>query len=62
MNSGTIYVESTSNRNYTLGEFLNIWGIDLKGKTLKVTVDETVISDPTSHILEDGQNLNLYIT
>jgi hypothetical protein len=60
--SGTIHVESTTNRNYTLGEFLNIWGIDLKGKTLKVTVDDIVISDPTSHILEDGQNLNLYIT
>jgi hypothetical protein len=60
--SGTIHVESTTNRNYTLGEFLNIWGIDVKGKTLKVTVDDIVISDPTSHILEDGQNLNLYIT
>ena len=60
--SGTIHVESTVNRNYTFGEFLNIWGIDLKGKTLKVTVDDTVISDPTSHILEDGQHMNLYIT
>jgi hypothetical protein len=24
--SGTIHVESNANRNYTLGEFLNIWG------------------------------------
>ncbi|MGC2425899.1 MAG: hypothetical protein WA421_02590 [Nitrososphaeraceae archaeon] len=60
--SGTIHVESTANRNYTLGEFLNIWGLDLKGKTVRTTVDGTVISDHTSHILEDGQNLNLYIT
>ena len=60
--SGTIHVESTANRNYTLGEFLNIWGIDLEGKTVKVTVDDAVISDYTNHILQDGQNLNLYIT
>ncbi len=33
--SGTIHVESTANRNYTLGEFLNIWGLDLKGKTVR---------------------------
>jgi hypothetical protein len=25
--SGTIHVESNVNRNYTLGEFLNIWGV-----------------------------------
>ena len=60
--SGTIHVESTANRNYTLGEFLNIWGLDVKGKTVRATVDGTVISDHISHILEDGQNLNLYIT
>lgn len=60
--SGTIHVESTANRNYTLGEFLNIWGIDLQGKTVKLSVDGTVISDYVNHILEDGQNLDLYIT
>src|SRR6187200_1150576 len=60
--SGTIHVESTANRNYTLGEFLNVWGIDLEGKTVKATVDGTIVSDYTNHILQDGQNLNLYIT
>ena len=60
--SGTIHVESTANRNYTLGEFLNVWGIDLEGKTVKATVDGTIVSDYTNHILKDGQNLNLYIT
>ena len=60
--SGTIHVESTANRNYTLGEFLNVWGIDLEGKTVKATVDGTIVPDYTNHILQDGQNLNLYIT
>jgi hypothetical protein len=60
--SGTIHVESTVNRNYTLGEFLNIWGIDLNGKTIKLTVDGIPVSDHRNHVLEDGQNLDLYIT
>ena len=59
--SGTIHVESTVNRNYTLGEFLNIWGIDLNGKTIKLTVDGIPVSDHRNHVLEDGQNLDLYI-
>ena len=60
--SGTIHVESTVNRNYTLGEFLNIWGIDLSGKTIKLTVDGIPVPDHRNHVLEDGQNLDLYIT
>jgi hypothetical protein len=60
--SGTIHVESTVNRNYTLGEFLDIWGIDLHDKMVKLTVDGIPVSDYRNHILEDGQNLNLYIT
>jgi hypothetical protein len=60
--SGTIHVESTVNRNYTLGEFLNIWGIDLNDKTIKLTVDGIPVSDHRNHVLEDGQNLDLYIT
>ena len=60
--SGTIHVESTVDRNYTLGEFLNIWGIDLNDKTIKLTVDGIPVSDHRNHVLEDGQNLDLYIT
>ncbi|MDE1832648.1 MAG: hypothetical protein KGI02_09830, partial [Thaumarchaeota archaeon] len=33
---GMIHVESTIVRNYTLGEFLDIWGLDLKGKIISV--------------------------
>src|SRR6266545_7614285 len=44
--SGTVHVESTVNRNYTLGEFLNIWlGQDLNGKTVKSTIDGKPVSD-----------------
>lgn len=27
--SGTIHVESSTNRNYRLGEFFKVWGLDL---------------------------------
>src|SRR5918996_5671661 len=54
-NSGTIHVESTINRNYTLGEFLSIWGMNLDGKTVKMTADNKPIADFKEHILSDGE-------
>jgi len=44
--SGTIHVESTVYRNYTLGEFLNIWGgLDTNGKKVSATIDGKPVSD-----------------
>jgi sulfur carrier protein ThiS len=61
--SGTVHVESTVVRNYTLGEFLNIWGKDLGGgsKTVKVSVDGNPIPDYRNHILRDGEKISLQI-
>jgi hypothetical protein len=59
--SGTIHVESSANRNYTLGEFLNIWGLDLNGKTVKLTVDGKPVYDFRNHILRDKEHLILEI-
>jgi hypothetical protein len=59
--SGTIHVESNANRNYTLGEFLNIWGgLDLNGKTVKATVNGSKpVSDFRNLILRDGEQIAL---
>jgi hypothetical protein len=55
-------VESSVKRNYTLGEFLNIWGgLDLNGKTVKSTVDGKPISDFRNHVLKDREQINLVI-
>jgi hypothetical protein len=60
--SGIIHVESSVKRNYTLGEFLNIWGgLDLNGKTVKSTVDGKPISDFRNHVLKDREQINLVI-
>jgi hypothetical protein len=61
--NGTIHVESNTNRNYTLGEFLNIWGgLDLNGKTVKLAVDgKPITSDYRNLILQDGQKITLEI-
>ena len=61
--SGTIHVESSVNRDYTLGEFLDVWG-GLEtggGKTLKVTVDDQPIPDWRSHILKDREQISFKI-
>ena len=54
-NSGMVHVESTINRNYTLGEFLKVWGLDLDTKTVKMTVDFK------NHILKDGEQISLEV-
>jgi hypothetical protein len=60
--SGTIHVESTINRNYTLGEFLNIWGgLDTNGKTVRASVDGKPVSDFRDIILRDGEQINLNV-
>jgi hypothetical protein len=58
--TGTIHVESNIIRNYTLGEFLNIWGgLDTNGKTVKAMVDGTPISDYKNIVLRNGEQINL---
>jgi hypothetical protein len=60
--SGTIHVESNANRNYTLGEFLNIWGgLDTNGKTVKATADGKSVSGYKDLILRDGEKINLQV-
>jgi sulfur carrier protein ThiS len=62
-NSGVIHVESTVNRDYTLGEFLKIWGMDLNnGKSVKVSVNGQPISDWRNHVLSNGEQINLEIS
>lgn len=46
--SGTIHIESVVMRNYTLGEFLSIWGVD-KREIIQVATD-------SGEILEDYEN------
>jgi hypothetical protein len=61
--SGIIHVESNIIRNYTLGEFLNIWGgLDTTGKTVKATVDGKPVSDFRDIVLRDGVQINLDVT
>ena len=62
--SGTIHVESSVNRDYTLGEFLDVWGgLDtVSGKILKVTVDSQPVSDWRNHILSDKEQIALEIS
>ena len=62
--SGTIHVESNEIRDYTLGEFLDVWGMDFSGKTVKMTVNGTPVSADTdyrSHVFMDGEQVMLEV-
>ncbi|MBI3640311.1 MAG: hypothetical protein HY223_08365 [Thaumarchaeota archaeon] len=60
-NDGMIHVESNVKRDYTLGEFLDIWGIDLKGKTVNATSNGEPIPDYRTHVLKDEESIILKI-
>src|SRR5713226_1495048 len=58
--TGIIHVESSIIRNYTLGQFVNIWGgFDTNAKAVKATVDGAPVSDYKNIILRDGEQINL---
>jgi hypothetical protein len=60
--SGKIHVESNEERNYTLGDFLEVWGMEFSGKTVKMTVDGTAVptnTDYRSHVFKDGERIEL---
>lgn len=59
---GMIHVESKVVRNYTLGEFLDIWGLDLQGKSVSVSVYGEPISDYRNHVFKDEESIIMNIT
>ena len=60
--SGIIHVESSINRNYTLGEFLEVWGLKVDDKIVKATVDNKSITNFENIALRDGEKITLDIT
>ena len=61
--TGTIHIESNNVRDYTLGEFLDIWkGLDVNDKTVQATVNGNPVSDFRNIILKDGTSISLNVT
>jgi sulfur carrier protein ThiS len=61
--SGTIHVESNTNRDFRLGEFLDIWkGLDINDKTVQATVNGNPVSEFRNIILNDGDSISLNIS
>jgi hypothetical protein len=59
---GLIHIESTVVRDYTVGEFLDIWGLDFSQiRTISMLVDGQSVPDYENHVLKDGQQILLEI-
>ncbi|WP_148687351.1 hypothetical protein [Candidatus Nitrosocosmicus hydrocola] len=59
---GRITVGSIIDRDYSLGEFLRIWGgLDLEDKLVNATVNGNAVTDYTNIKLEDDQQIELYL-
>jgi hypothetical protein len=57
--SGIIHVESVVDRNYTLDEFLDIWGIDLSDKAIQISANGKPVNS-LNYVL-NGDNLIMKI-
>ena len=61
--SGTIHVEANTNRDFRLGELLDIWkGLDITDKTVQATVNGNPVSDFRNIILNEGDSISLNIS
>jgi hypothetical protein len=59
--SGTIHIESTASREYSVGEFLKVMGIDSSTVT-RMTVDGNEVPDFLNHEMKMGERIQLEIT
>jgi hypothetical protein len=63
--SGSIHVEANTKRDFTLGEFLDIWkglDININGKTVQGSLNGNSVSDYRNIILNDGDSISLNIS
>ncbi|HEU5119925.1 MAG TPA: hypothetical protein VFT71_02965 [Candidatus Nitrosocosmicus sp.] len=59
---GRITIGSVIERNYTLGEFLKIWGgLDLKDELVNATVNDKPVDDYRNIILKDKAQIKLNV-
>jgi hypothetical protein len=59
--SGTIHIESTIDREYTIGEFLKVMGMD-PNTVSRMTVDGNEVADFLNHEIKRGEKIQLEIT
>ena len=59
--SGIIHAESTEIKNYTLGQFLQIWSVNLENRNVALLVDGNPVDVYSSHTLSDNERLTLII-
>lgn len=59
--SGTIHIESYKTREYTFGQLLDIWGINLNEYKISVTVNDQATQDYRNYVFKDGDIVTLSI-
>ncbi|HEX7031513.1 MAG TPA: hypothetical protein VF172_00790 [Nitrososphaera sp.] len=59
--SGTIHIESTTPREYTVGEFLSVMGLDSAAVT-RMTVNGNEVDNFLDHEMQNGERIQLEIT
>ena len=60
---GLIHIESTEIRAFTLGEFLDVWGLNFEGRQAILIVNDgqAIEIDYRNHVLNDGEKIALSV-
>lgn len=58
--SGTIHIESTTQREFTVGEFLSVMGLDSEAVT-KMTIDGNEVTNLLDHEMKRGERIQLEV-
>jgi hypothetical protein len=59
--SGRLHVEASKTVDFTLNDFFKIWGLNLRGHSIRCIADGIPVRNYRGLKLEDGQQIAVYI-
>lgn len=60
--SGVIHIESKDPRRYTLADLLELWGLDLSGKSASLLVNNQPVTSMETYPIQDQDRMRLEVT
>jgi hypothetical protein len=59
--TGLVHIESREQRDYSFGDFLDLWDLDLSGKNATLFVNNQPVSEMKSYLIQDQDVLRLEV-
>lgn len=59
--TGLIHLESRDQRDYSFGDFLELWDLDLSGKNASLIANNQPVAEMKSYVIQDQDSLKLEV-